>query len=304
MKQPRIGIALGSGSARGWAHIGVLRALMAAGIEPAVVTGSSIGALVGAAYVSHNLDRLEEWVRDMTWWDVVRFMDVGVAGGGFIQGERLMRVFQERVEDVPIESLPVTYAAVATDLASGQEQWLQSGSLIEAVRASIALPGLFTPMRVDGQWLMDGGLVNPVPVSVCRALGADTVIAVNLNGGIVGKHLSRHAGRLTAAQEQDLFDQLKGRLNDGLALFGLKGAEPEEPEAPGLFEVLAGSLNIMQDRITRSRMAGDPPEVVLAPRLSGIGLLEFDRADEAIAEGRRCTEQSLSHIAGMAGGGH
>ena len=303
MEQPRIGLALGSGSARGWAHIGVLRALMDADIEPAVVTGSSIGALVGAAYASNNLDALEEWVREMTWWDVVRFMDVRVTGGGFIQGDRLMKVFRRRVEDVPIESLPVSFTAVATELATGQERWLQSGSLIEAVRASIALPGLFTPMRVDGQWLMDGGLVNPVPVSVCRALGANTVIAVNLNGDIIGKHLGQRPGGLTEAQEKDLLAQLKIRLNDGLALFGLKPDEEPQDGAPGLFEVIAGALNIMQDRITRSRMAGDPPEVVVAPRLSRIGLLEFDRADEAIEEGRLCTEHTLPLIRQIANRG-
>ena len=301
MKPPRIGLALGSGSARGWAHIGVLRALIDAGIEPTVVTGSSIGALVGAAYASDNLDALEEWVRGMTWWDVVRYMDVKVAGGGFIQGDRLMKVFRGRVKDLPIESLPVAFTAVATDLATGQERWLQEGSLIAAVRASIALPGLFTPMRVDGQWLMDGGLVNPVPVSACRALGADAVIAVNLNGDIVGKHLGKQPGGLTRAKEQDLFAQFKVRLNDGLAMFGLQPEAGPEPDAPGLFEVIAGSLNIMQDRITRSRMAGDPPEAVIAPPLSGIGLLEFDRADDAIAEGRRCTEEALPRLRKMAG---
>ncbi|HKJ76307.1 MAG TPA: patatin-like phospholipase RssA [Gammaproteobacteria bacterium] len=301
MDKPRIGLALGSGSARGWAHIGILRALIDAGIEPAIVTGSSIGALVGAAYASNNLDALEEWVRGMTWWDVVRYMDVRVAGGGFIQGDRLMKVFRGRVKDVPIESLPVSFTAVTTDLATGQERWLQSGSLIEAVRASIALPGLFTPMRVDGQWLMDGGLVNPVPVSACRALGADAVIAVNLNGDIVGKHLGKQPGGLTRAEEQDLFAQFKVRLNDGLAMFGLKPEAEPEPGAPGLFEVIAGSLNIMQDRITRSRMAGDPPEAVVAPPLSGIGLLEFDRADEAIAEGRRCAEEAMPRLCKLAG---
>jgi NTE family protein len=288
MKKPRIGLALGSGSARGWAHIGVIRALEERGIKPDLVAGCSIGALVGAAYCGGQLDTLEKWVRKLSFWDVVRLMDVRMTGG-LIEGASLMASFADTLSDVDIDQLPLPYAAVATDLASGREVWLQSGPLPSAVRASIALPGLFSPVHVDSRWLVDGGLTNPVPVSLCRALGADIIIAVNLNSDIVGRHLKPPPEKIAAeVGERDLFNQLLKRLNSGileskLAAWG-KGKKPSLP-IPGLFEVMASSINIMQDRITKSRMAGDPPDVLLSPSLAQLGLLEFDRANEAIDEG-------------------
>ncbi len=277
----RLGIALGSGAARGWAHIGVLRALEQAGIVPDIVAGTSIGALVGAAYAGGRLDRLEEWVTQIDWWEIIRYMDLRLGG---VEGERLMRAFRERVDDVPIETLPKPFGAVATDLHSGREVWFQEGSVLEAVRASIAVPGLFSPVRYRGRWLVDGGLVDPLPVSLCRALGADRVIAVNLTGDIVGKHFGGRPPRLAAP------NPLLARLSSGLQamLGGNDRVQEEADEPPGLFDVMAGAINIMQDRITRARMAGDPPDVTLSPRLAHLGLMDFDHADEAIAAGMDC----------------
>jgi NTE family protein len=290
----RLGIALGSGSARGWAHIGVLRALEQAGIVPDVVAGTSIGALVGAAYASGRLDRLEEWVIQIDWWDIIRYMDLRLGG---VEGERLMRAFRERVEDAPIEALPKPFGAVATDLHTGSEVWFRDGSVLDAVRASIALPGLFSPVRHQGRWLVDGGLIDPLPVSLCRALGAERVIAVNLNGDIVGRHFSGRAARLATP------NPLLARLSAGLqAVLGNNhppaagGSEADGP--PGLFEVMAGAINIMQDRITRSRMAGDPPTVVLSPRLGHLGLMDFDHASEAISAGMDCVRLHLPLMRG------
>ena len=286
----KLGIALGSGAARGWAHIGVLRALEQAGIIPDIIAGTSIGALVGAAYASDRLDPLADWVTGIDWWEIIRYMDVRLGG---VEGERLMRAFRERVEDVPIEALPKPFGAVATDLYTGREVWFQSGSLLEAVRASIALPGLFSPMRYQGRWLVDGGLVDPLPVSLCRALGADRVIAVNLNGDIVGRQFN---GRV---QHRSAPNPLLARLSAGWqAMLGnhASAAEPEssaEETPPGLFDVMAGSIHIMQDRITRARMAGDPPDVVLAPRLAHLGLMDFDHAAEAMAAGVACVQRHL-----------
>ncbi|MGD8590727.1 MAG: patatin-like phospholipase RssA [Chromatiales bacterium] len=297
--QTRIGLALGSGSARGWAHIGVIQGLAEIGIEPHVVAGSSIGAFVGAAYASGRLQRLEQWVRALSWKDILEYLDLSVRGGGVIQGEKLMQFFPEVLTDVPIDSLARRFGMVATELSSGREVWFREGSLIEGVRASISLPGLFAPVWVNDRWLVDGGLANPVPVSLCRALGADVVIAVNLNGDIVGKHLRKKSNKpISVSQEEKtntvfldrISTQLKNSLQDKKEtllsqLFG------NNRQMPGLFEVLASSINIMQDRITRSRMAGDPPEVILSPRLAHLGLLEFDEADMAIAEGRACVER-------------
>ncbi|HMQ14156.1 MAG TPA: patatin-like phospholipase RssA [Candidatus Competibacter phosphatis] len=290
LRKPRLGIALGSGSARGWAHIGVLRALEQAGIVPDIVSGTSIGALVGAAYASGRLGPLEDWVARIDWWEIIRYMDMSRGG---VEGERLMRAFSERVEDVPIETLPKPFGAVATDLLTGREVWFQNGSLLEAVRASIALPGLFSPVRFQERWLVDGGLVDPLPVSLCRALGAEQVIAVNLNGDIVGRRLP---GRST---HQPASNPLLARLSTGWqTVLGnlhdrLSPPEKEEDEPPSLFDVMAGSIHIMQDRITRARMAGDPPDVVLAPRLAHLGLMDFDRAGEGITAGMDCVRLHL-----------
>jgi NTE family protein len=183
----RVGLALGSGSARGWAHLGVIRVLEQAGIRPDLVCGTSIGALVGAAYAADELDGFEKWLRGLSIADVISFMDVRM-NGGMIKGERLMEFFRRSFIDRPIEELPIPFAAVATALHNGTEVWLREGSTIDAVRASIALPALFMPVVLDGRILVDGGLVNPVPVSLARAMGADIVIAVDLNSNRLSRH--------------------------------------------------------------------------------------------------------------------
>lgn len=303
-KKPIIGLALGSGAARGWAHIGVLNELRDRGIEPAVITGTSIGAFVGAAYVSGYLEQLQQWVCGLTRRDILRYMDVQLFAGGFITGTTQKKIIREKLGDFNIESLKTPYAAVATNLKTGREVWFQQGSLVDAVHASVALPGLFSPVHVNGQWLVDGGLVNPVPVSVCRALGAEVVIAVNLNSDIVGKHLKERdfeeeEEEETGASENltimGFMEQVKRNLFKDEDSF-VSRLWTKQQEKPGVFDVLVGSINIMQDRITRSRLAGDPPELMLAPRLSQLGLMEFDRAEEAIKEGRECVRRMSSTL--------
>ena len=299
MKRPdvSIGLALGSGSARGWSHIGILRSLAEIGIEPDLVCGSSVGAIVGASYAAGNLDRLEAWVTSLTRTDVARFLDLNLPLSGFVDAPRLRSFFAENVcaEDVRIEELERTFATVSTDLETGREIWISEGSVLDAVWASISLPGLFPPIRYKGKWLVDGGLVNPVPVSVCRALGADIVIAVNLNGAIVGKHfIHQIKGEDDEVPSDGLFSAVRKTVRSySASLFGSNGTDDA---APGLFDAISGSLNIVQDRITRSRMAGDPPDIVLGPRLSQIGLMEFYRAREAIDEGRECVRRMLPEI--------
>jgi NTE family protein len=293
---PLLGLALGSGSARGWAHIGVLRCLEELGIRPHIVCGTSIGALVGAAHVSGNLERLEAWVSGLKIKEVVGYFDLTL-NGGMIKGERLMDFFRQHFQDRAIGSLTQPYAAVATDLATGREVWLREGSLLDAVRASIALPGLFTPALHDGRWLVDGGLVNPVPVSLARALGAEVVIAVDLNTNLVGRHLRprNHPPTRKRPAEDSLATALMQRLQAGLEGLPLPWRETAE-EPPSLFETLATSLNIMQVQISRSRLAGDPPDVLITPRLAHLGLLEFHRAREAIAEGRRAVQAASAQL--------
>ena len=300
--RPRLGLALGSGAARGWSHIGVLEALHEAGIEPDIVCGSSMGALVGAAYVADRLPALKQFAQDLTWRQVVGLLDVRLSGGGLVDGGRIVTWLNELGIAAPIESHNKPYAAIATDLETGAEVWLREGPIHEAVRASISLPGIFSPARIDDQLLVDGGLVNPVPVSVCRALGADVIIAVNLNGDIVRAFGEVGRPRLRAPSMRvspeflnRLISQIPPGLRNQVATIAPNLLQPATA-TPGYFEMLMNSINIMQDQITRARLAGDPPHVQLVPRLRTIGLLEFNRAEECIAEGRACVEQALPAI--------
>lgn len=290
-RKPLVGLALGSGSARGWAHVGVIRALEAAGIRPDVVCGTSVGAMVAAAYAAGELDRFEQWVRGMGITDVVGFMDV-TFNGGLIKGERLMEFFRRHVVDRPIGELALPFAAVATALETGAEVWLREGSTVEAVRASLAMPAMFTPVRRDGKLLVDGALVNPVPVSLARAMGAEILIAVDLNSDVVGNH--QHPAPQPDMPTSQVGEWIR-KLQDNLDSL-MPGHAPEEPPQPSMFQVVASSLNIMQVRITRSRMAGEPPDVIVAPRLGHFDLLDFHRAGEAIDEGRRAVEACLPSL--------
>ncbi|RMD79904.1 MAG: patatin [Gammaproteobacteria bacterium] len=305
-RRPRLGLALGAGSARGWAHIGVLETLAEAGIQPAVVCGTSIGALVGAAAVLGRLEALGRWVRGLSWRDTLRLMDFTLAGGGLIEGRRLMEHLGERLgrelDEVRIESLPLPYGAVATRLDTGREVWLREGPLLEAVRASIAFPGLFTPVRRDGAWLVDGGMVNPVPVSLCRALGAEVVLAVQLQppGGRPpppGRVLLRETG---SGRERGMAEALREGLQQGL---GALLALPEPGATPGVVDVVMESIHHMQRFITRSRLGGDPPDLLLAPRVGDIALMEFHRGREAIAAGREAARHALPFLAEVLGAG-
>ena len=306
MSRPRIGLALGSGAARGWAHIGAIQALGEAGIEPDIVCGSSIGALVGAAYVAGELETLEDWARSINWREIVRFLDVRLSGGGLIEGRRLMSFFRNLREDAAIESFSKPFTAVATDLISGREVWLREGSMLEAVRASIALPGIFSPVRKKEWCLIDGGVVNPVPVSACRGMGAEVIIAVNLNGELVGRHGIPERLALPEDNEPEPSADFLARLSGDLPA-GIRDSVNSiaaqllktSPSGPGYFDVIMGAINIMQDKITRSRLAGEPPHVMLMPRLSEIGLMQFGRADESIAEGRRCVTRMLPALKGI-----
>ncbi len=283
-RKPRIGVALGSGSARGWAHIGAIRALEERGIKPDLVCGTSVGALVGAAYASGQLDALEKWVTGLAWTTVVRLMDL-TWRGGLIRGNRLFTLFRTMFEDQDIDALPVPYGAVATELYSGRELWLRHGKVFDAVRASCAMPGLFTPVLRDNVVLVDGGLVNPVPVSMCRALGAEVVIAVDLSWGKLGPY--RERGRALAPREVPGW---LARLRPGWV--EKNASTPEQQQTiPSIFEVFSASLDVVEMRVARSRLAGDPADVLLTPLLPDFATMDYHRAREAIDEGRAAVER-------------
>jgi len=298
-KRPRLGLALGAGAARGWAHIGVLRALREAGIEPDVVSGTSAGALVGGIYAAGKLDELEQWVRSLTRVEVFTLFDFTIARGGAVGGRRLMELYRDRIGDPDIENLPRKFAAVATDLRSGAEMWLQQGSLLTAIRASISLPGLFTPVEREGRWLVDGGLVNPVPVSLCRALGAEVVIAVDLNRGRLAR-APHHAAEVRAAV-------VRSSLADGAALLEDEGPDAGEPDpdapakAPIIIDVITAAIDIMEDRIARSRLADDPPDVLLTPRLRHLQPLDFAGGRTTIDEGYKLMQRSMGALRELMG---
>src|SRR3954466_4152358 len=288
-RKPRAGLALGSGSARGWAHIGAIRALEERGIKPDLVCGTSIGALVGAAYASGELDRLEKWVTALAWTTVVRLMDL-TWRGGLIRGQRLFTLFRTIFQDRDIEGLPIPYGAVATELYSGRELWLRHGNLLDAVRASCAMPGLFTPMIRDGSVLVDGGLVNPVPVSMCRALGAEVVIAVDLSWGKLGPYRDRtrqSTGESREVAPREMPGWL-GRMRPGWIRSKVK---KEEETIPSIFNVFMTSLDIVEMKVGRSGLAGEPVDVLLTPLLPVFATMDYHRAKEAIVEGRTAVER-------------
>ena len=297
----KIGIALGSGSARGWSHIGVIRSLLEAGISIDIACGASIGALVAGSLVAGFLDPLDRWARRLNWSHIIGFMDVMIPRSGLVEGEKISGYLREVLSDPMIENLPVPFAAVATDLKTGKEVWLREGSLIDAVRASMSLPGIFTPFGRNGQWLVDGGLVNPVPVSLCRAIGADIVVAVNLNSDIMGKPRLRRMADPPSNGRNGVSPRAQVRwaafLNQtaqkwNLTLF--RQLFQEQPgRGPTLFDVMVTSVKIMQDAITRQRLLADPPDILVKPKLAHIGLMEFNRAEESIEEGKRAMDLML-----------
>lgn len=310
MSECKIGLALGGGVARGWAHIGVLRTLEAAGIVPDIVVGTSIGSVVGGCYVANELDELEDFARSLTRRKVLGYLDFNFSGSGLITGKRLNERLDNKLRALDIEKLPRKYVAVATEIGTGHEVWLSRGKLVDAMRASYALPGIFKPVEINGRWLFDGALVNPIPVSVARALGARYVIAVNINADLSGRgsmapitgHHELDNAVATVAADAVVADAVgdAGSIlaRNGRSLKKLLQRQIFGPSdnGPGISTVMTEAFNIVQDRIARSRMAGDPPDAVIAPRVGDLSLFDFHRADEMIARGENATKRVLDEI--------
>ncbi|WP_448031149.1 patatin-like phospholipase family protein [Bradyrhizobium liaoningense] len=300
IRRPVIGLALGGGAARGFAHIGIIRTLLANGIVPDVVVGTSIGAVVGGLYAAGQLDTLEEWGRSLQGMrNILGYLDIRLNGSGLIGGEKLATRLEEACGQTQIEDLPIKFAAVATEVRTGHEIWLTRGRVVNAMRASYALPGIFAPVLIGDRWLVDGALVNPVPVSAARALGAEIVIAANLSSdifthsttiyshGAMPETVAPVAGETTVKRRfPRLFSPEKTVKRE---FFGGGGR-------PGISSVMVDAFNIMQDRITRARLAGDPPDMLITPRVGQIGWFDFHRADDLIAFGTRAAERALDSI--------
>ncbi len=294
--QPLIGLALGAGAARGWSHIGVLRELAEQGIYPDVIAGTSIGAVVGGCYAAGKLDQIEAFARSLTRRRVFTLMDLSFSGASLITGERLKAALEQELDGISIDALPLPFAAVATQVGTGHEVWLQRGALALAIRASYALPGIFEPVRIGDRWLFDGALVNPVPVTVCRALGAEFVIAVNVTADTmyrarvirddpVAAKAAAEAGPFGDKPDVSFVDRFLPRYFDR-----------HQSDAPNVATAMIDAFNIIQDRILRSRLAGDPPDATITARMEDIGMFDFHKADQLINVGRSAAKRALPNI--------
>ncbi|NEU98051.1 phospholipase [Bradyrhizobium sp. UFLA 03-164] len=306
VRRPVIGLALGGGAARGFAHIGIIKTLLAHGIVPNVVVGTSIGSVVGGAYAAGHIDKLEQWARSLQPRSVLGYLDIRLNGSGLIRGAKLAAEIEAALGQVMIEDLTVKFASVATEVRTGHEIWLTQGRVVDAMRASYALPGIFAPVLIGDRWLVDGALVNPVPVSAARALGAEIVIAANLSSDVFAHSTTIYNHGPSAAPEVTVAVTAEAEI------------EPEPPKRrfgrffsaertvkreffgsasrPGISSVMVDAFNIMQDRITRARLAGDPPDMLISPRVGQIGWFDFHRADDLIAHGIRAAERAIGAI--------
>jgi NTE family protein len=304
-RRPVIGLALGGGAARGFAHIGIVRTLVAHGIVPNIVVGTSIGAVVGGAYAAGHLDTLEEWARGLQPRNILSYLDIRLNGSGLIGGDKLAMQLEAALGQTLIEDLPLKFATVATEVRTGHEIWLTHGRMVDAMRASYALPGIFAPVLLGDRWLVDGALVNPVPVSAARAFGAEIVIAANLSSDVFNHSTTIYAHGPSAEVEVAVVPEALiapaappkrgfGRLFSAertvkREFFGGGGR-------PGISTVMVDAFNIMQDRITRARLAGDPPDLLISPRVGQIGWFDFHRADDLIRHGVRAAERAIESI--------
>ena len=302
VRRPVIGLALGGGAARGFAHIGILRTLLAYGIVPHVVVGTSIGAVVGGAYVAGHLDTLEEWARGLQPRNIFGYLDIRLNGSGLIGGTKLAAQLEAAMGDSLIENLPIKFATVATEVRTGHEIWLTHGRIVDAMRASYALPGIFSPVLVGDRWLVDGALVNRVPVSAARAFGAEMVIAAKLSSDVFAHSTTiySHGAPAEVAPTPDVLDPAPPPKRGFSRLFSPERTMKREffggGGRPGISTVMVDAFNIMQDRITRARLAGDPPDLLISPRVGQIGWFDFHRADELIAHGTKAAERAIESI--------
>src|SRR3954462_14987869 len=300
VRRPVIGLALGGGAARGFAHIGILRTLLAHGIVPNVVVGTSIGAVIGGAYAAGQLDALEAWARSLQPRNILGYLDIRLNGSGLIGGDKLSSQLEAAIGPDLVEDLPVKFATVATEVRTGHEIWLTHGRMVDAIRASYALPGIFAPVLVGDRWLVDGALVNPVPVSAARGLGGEIVIASNLSSDVF-THATTIFSHGPSPEPPEPVVTVAPPPKRGFGkFFSPERAMKREffggGGRPGISTMMVDAFNIMQDRITRARLAGDPPDLLITPRVGQIGWFDFHRAADLIAFCARAPDRALDAI--------
>ncbi|CAI1802374.1 patatin-like phospholipase RssA [Serratia fonticola] len=297
MRKVKIGLALGAGAAKGWAHIGVINALRKLGIEADIVAGCSVGALVGAAFASHRLPAMEKWVRSFSYWDVIRLMDLSWQRGGLLRGERVFNVVGQILKINDFTDCSLKFGAVTTNLSTGRELWMTKGDIHQAIRASCSMPGLLAPVWFDGYWLVDGALVNPVPISLARAMGADIVIAVDLQHDAHLMQQDLFSVRNDAGEQSETSisdaNNWRDRLRERMNKMMLK----KTIFTPTAMEIMSTSIQMLENRVKRTRMASDPPDVLIQPYCPQISTLDFHRASEAIEAGRLAVEKQIDVLA-------
>lgn len=306
----KIGLALGSGSARGWAHIGVIRALEEAGVKVDFIAGTSIGAFVGAFYSTGNLDYLEAFALEMDWKAIISFFDVGFPRKGLLDGEKIYQLVSKKILTENIEETEIPFHVAATNIKTGKEHIFKTGSIVDGVRASISIPGIFTPFKKNNLTIVDGGLVNPVPVDVVRNMGADLVIAVDLNSDLlehqskmispqpaVKNSLGERIDTLISGSNNKVINTLKGKYQNIEKSVNMKLKEwtPNKNDM-NIFEIIGTSINIMEYRITQNNFKMHKPEILIQPSLGYLGLFDYNQAAETIEEGRVATNKVIDEI--------
>ena len=293
-KKKAVSLVLGSGGARGLAHIGVIHSLEDNNYDIRSISGCSMGALIGGIFACGKLGAFEEWVSAISKLDIVRLLDISWGKQGLFEGERIITALKELVGDYQIEDLPIEYTAVAADIEREKEVWLKSGSLFDAIRASISLPLFFTPFEMNGMKLLDGGILNPVPIAPTFEDDTDLTIAVNLgappsrSSQATPKPVPEEANRLPAdglhAKISNFIDDLKKRApNDETGNWKMLGIADQ-------------TFDAMQGAIARQKLAAYPPDLTIMIARDACGTLEFDRADEMIALGYQTAEQMLGKL--------
>ncbi|MFA3778883.1 patatin-like phospholipase RssA [Yersinia sp. 1652 StPb PI] len=293
MRKIKIGLALGAGAAKGWAHIGVINALERMGVKVDIVAGCSVGALVGAAYASDHMNVMERWVRSFKYWDVIRLMDFSWRRGGLLRGERVFNAVNQIIEVQDIAECKLPFGSVVTNLTTGRELWLTEGDIKQAIRASCSMPGLLSPVRFGSYWLVDGAVVNPVPISLARAMGADIVIAVDLQHDA---HLIRQDLFSSQSSPEGNPPQMPASWHLRLKARITNMSGNPTMAVPSAMEIMSTSIQVLENRLKRNRMAGDPPDVLIQPYCPQISMLDFHRADEAIAAGQLAVEKNIEQL--------
>lgn len=289
-----VSLVLGSGGARGLAHIGIIHWLEEHGFEIKAISGSSMGALVGGIYAAGKLDIYTNWVRALSKRDVLRLLDFAFSSGGIFSGERIMQTLRDLLGDTEIENLPIAFTAVATDLDAEKEVWINEGSLFDAIRASISIPTVFTPVRYKGHLLVDGGLLNPVPIAPTVYDVTDLTIAVNLRGK---REKIRHADENGNKQEKDRTYQTAIRefIESMQERFLPEtGAGSEQEESVNVVDLVNRSYDTMQDTITRFKMAAYNPDFIIDIPANACATFDFHRAEEMIRLGYEHATRDLA----------